>query len=126
MISPHGTLNRYQRYGCRCRDCRTVKARRRAGDPPLVNPDRHYGPGFQPEDDDSWRTQAACAGLDHLFFLEVHQGNARPAKAICAVCPVRQTCLDYAITTHAYFGIWGGMTEKERKKYAAKRRREAV
>ena len=125
MISSHGTLHRYQYDGCRCDDCRAVKAsqtRRLA----LADPDRRYGPGFQPEDDDEWRTQAACAGLDHLFFLEAHQGNARPAKAICAVCPVRQTCLDYAITTHAYFGIWGGMTEKERKKYAAKRRREAV
>lgn len=78
--------------------------------------------------DPSWRDEAACIGLTHLFF--VGPGGAKgeggqPGKAICADCPVSEPCLDYALTVRAGFGIWGGLTYKERTAYARRRRREA-
>ena len=62
-----------------------------------------------------WRELAACrgAGLD-LFFPERGE-SAEPARRVCAACPVRQPCLDYAITNRITHGIWGGLTERERR-----------
>lgn len=79
-------------------------------------------PRYDLDDDQAWRDQAACLGLDHLFFTE--RGESRPAKAICALCPVIQDCLDYALSTGAHFGIWGGKTEQERVNYKRKRQKE--
>jgi hypothetical protein len=62
-----------------------------------------------------WREQAACRGTDlNLFFPERGQ-TAEPARQICAQCPVRQPCLDYAITNQIVDGIWGGLTVRERR-----------
>jgi len=63
-----------------------------------------------------WRTRAACLHADpDLFFPE---GAGDPvigrAKQICAGCPVRARCLDWALSHGALFGIWGGRTEAER------------
>lgn len=91
----------------------------------IRRPATHWTPKFQPETDDTWRTQAACIGLDHLFFVEQGQ-TSKPAKAICANCPVIAQCLDYACTHNAYFGIWGGKTDQERKTYKRRRRKEEV
>jgi uncharacterized membrane protein len=41
--------------------------------------------------------------------------TAGPARRVCAVCPVRQPCLDYAISNRIAYGIWGGLTERERR-----------
>jgi len=62
-----------------------------------------------------WRELAACrgAGLD-LFFPERGE-SAEPARRVCARCPVRQPCLDYAISNRIVHGIWGGLTERERR-----------
>ena len=62
-----------------------------------------------------WRELAACrgAGLD-LFFPERGE-SAGPARRVCAACPVRQPCLDYAISNRITHGIWGGLTERERR-----------
>jgi WhiB family redox-sensing transcriptional regulator len=73
----------------------------------------------------SWRDSAACLGtFDPAFFpTKGHQSN-RYAKAICATCPVTAECLDYSLTYRCYYGIWGGLTEAQRRK--EKRRREAA
>jgi WhiB family transcriptional regulator, redox-sensing transcriptional regulator len=62
-----------------------------------------------------WRELAACrgAGLD-LLFPERGE-SAEPARQVCAACPVRQPCLDYAISNRITYGIWGGLTERERR-----------
>jgi WhiB family transcriptional regulator, redox-sensing transcriptional regulator len=62
-----------------------------------------------------WRELAACRGavLD-LFFPERGE-SAEPVRRVCARCPVRQPCLDYAITNRIVYGIWGGLTERERR-----------
>jgi hypothetical protein len=63
----------------------------------------------------SWMTRAACLHADkELFFLE---DGVRPeeAKRICAECPVRQRCLDYALADSTLVGVWGGTTDRERR-----------
>lgn len=62
-----------------------------------------------------WQIDAAC-GTDNqdLFFSELASKVTR-AKNICASCPSRQKCLDFAISEDVEFGIFGGMTPAERK-----------
>lgn len=80
-----------------------------------------------------WQEHAACRGLDTgLFFSgENPRENAAAeakkrerAREICAGCPVRVQCLEYAVLWDCV-GIWGGMTTKERAKYAKELKRDA-
>lgn len=63
----------------------------------------------------TWRDNALCREVDPEIWFVAKGGSARPAKRICAACPVRVACLDYALRHNEAFGIWGGLTEKERK-----------
>jgi WhiB family redox-sensing transcriptional regulator len=62
-----------------------------------------------------WRDLAACRGTDLEVFFPGRGESARPARQVCAGCPVRQPCLDYAITNRIAYGVWGGLTERERR-----------
>jgi WhiB family transcriptional regulator, redox-sensing transcriptional regulator len=62
-----------------------------------------------------WRELAACRGADLGLFFPERGESAGPARQVCAACPVRQPCLDYAITNRITHGIWGGLTERERR-----------
>ena len=62
-----------------------------------------------------WRELAACRGADLVVFFPGRGESAEPARQVCAACPVRQPCLDYAITNRITHGIWGGLTERERR-----------
>jgi len=63
----------------------------------------------------SWQDAALCAETDpEAFFPEVGQ-PARAAKRVCAACPVRTECLEYAVANGVAFGVWGGLTERERR-----------
>jgi WhiB family redox-sensing transcriptional regulator len=62
-----------------------------------------------------WRELAACRGTDLEVFFPERGGSAGPARQACAACPVRQPCLDYAISNRIVHGIWGGLTERERR-----------
>ena len=73
----------------------------------------------------SWRQHAACRGLDPDIFYPVSEDDAAEAKAICAQCPVRQACLEYAHANRERDGIWGGATEKERRRIIRQRRKSA-
>ncbi len=72
---------------------------------------------------DNWRSRAACRGpATELFFppnsserKEERQAREARAKAICAQCGVRQDCLGYALSLREVHGIWGGLTEGERR-----------
>ncbi len=81
-------------------------------------------------DVDKWRHNAACASLDtNLFFPDPEGGPeinsmVTSAKAVCAECPVRQSCLEFAIRTRQLDGIWGGHTPEERR--SIRRRRQAA
>jgi WhiB family transcriptional regulator, redox-sensing transcriptional regulator len=62
-----------------------------------------------------WRELAACRGIDLEVFFPGRGESAGAARRVCAACPVRQPCLDYAITNRIVHGIWGGLTERERR-----------
>jgi WhiB family transcriptional regulator, redox-sensing transcriptional regulator len=73
----------------------------------------------------SWRQNAACRGVDPEIFYPVAEEEADVAKSICAQCPVRQTCLEYALAHRERDGVWGGATEKERRRILRQRRKSA-
>lgn len=73
----------------------------------------------------SWRQRAACRGVDPDIFYPVSDEEAEPAKAICAQCPVREACLEYALANRERDGVWGGATERERRRIVRQRRKSA-
>ena len=62
-----------------------------------------------------WRELAACRGADLRLFFPERGESAEPARRICARCPVREPCLDYAVTNRIVYGVWGGLTGRERR-----------
>lgn len=69
----------------------------------------------------SWREAAACRGMDASIFFPDSEEDAGPARAICAACPVREECLDFALTSRQDEGVWGGLTETERRRLRRRR-----
>lgn len=71
----------------------------------------------------SWRTQAACDGVDAtLFFPESDDDPAMHAKMVCEGCPVRVACLEHALRNGEKAGVWGGTTERDRRRIVRQRR----
>jgi WhiB family redox-sensing transcriptional regulator len=75
-----------------------------------------------------WQDHAACKGADQrIFFHPQHErGRARrmrdhAAKMMCARCPVRIQCADYAVRAHEPYGVWGGLTEEDRAVFTQRR-----
>lgn len=67
----------------------------------------------------AWQSQARCRGMGHeVFFIAKgqHQSFHERAKAICAICPVKEECLAYSVSFHDRFGIWGGMSVNDRRR----------
>lgn len=62
-----------------------------------------------------WQHKARCLTADPDIFHVEKGGSTRPAKRVCAECPVTAECLDYALKNDERFGVWGGMSEKERR-----------
>lgn len=75
----------------------------------------------------SWRLQAACRGLDPEIFYPAtdDEADAEHAKSVCEQCPIRLACLEHALTRREKDGVWGGATEKERRRMIRQRRRTA-
>ena len=72
------------------------------------------------EDERPWVALAACRERDpELFFAGSEGGDATAAQRICAGCPVRDQCLEWALDARAPFGVWGGTTEQERRRLLA-------
>ncbi len=88
----------------------------------FVDPVNLGMPAMRPEDEAlSWQGDALCAQTDPEAFFPEKGGSTREAKRICDSCEVRSQCLDYALENDERFGIWGGLSERERRKL----RREA-
>lgn len=66
--------------------------------------------------DDQWQERALCAQTDPEAFFPEKGGSTREAKRICQGCEVRETCLEYALAHDERFGIWGGLSERERRR----------
>ena len=77
--------------------------------------------GLEP-DAQSWQEQALCAETDPEAFFPEKGGSTREAKKICTGCEVKAQCLEYALSNDERFGIWGGLSERERRRL----RRRAV
>ncbi|WP_318241597.1 WhiB family transcriptional regulator [Cellulomonas avistercoris] len=71
-----------------------------------------------PEDDGpmGWQERALCAQTDPEAFFPEKGGSTREAKKVCTQCEVRAECLEYALENDERFGIWGGLSERERRK----------
>ena len=68
----------------------------------------------------SWRLSALCRGADPETFFPKRGESTRPAKAICAGCPVKMDCLEDAIIRNEPAGVRGGRSLEERKKLKRK------
>lgn len=76
-------------------------------------------PGFDQmfeEIEDQWQERALCAQTDPEAFFPEKGGSTREAKRICLGCEVKDECLEYALANDERFGIWGGLSERERRR----------
>lgn len=77
-------------------------------------------PGFGTDDgaagELAWQADALCAQTDPEAFFPEKGGSTRDAKRVCGACNVRSECLEYALANDERFGIWGGMSERERRR----------
>jgi WhiB family transcriptional regulator, redox-sensing transcriptional regulator len=62
----------------------------------------------------NWQENAACRGIEPEIFFPVSDEEAGPAKAICSTCDVERYCLLFSFQNRERYGVWGGVTEKER------------
>jgi WhiB family transcriptional regulator, redox-sensing transcriptional regulator len=69
-----------------------------------------------PVTSEQWQERALCAQTDPEAFFPEKGGSTREAKKICLGCEVRAECLDYALAHDERFGIWGGLSERERRR----------
>jgi WhiB family redox-sensing transcriptional regulator len=67
-------------------------------------------------DHPEWQDRALCAETDPEAFFPEKGGSTREAKRICSGCEVRAQCLEYALAHDERFGIWGGLSERERRR----------
>ncbi|TQM30887.1 transcription factor WhiB [Nocardia bhagyanarayanae] len=66
--------------------------------------------------EEQWQERALCAQTDPEAFFPEKGGSTREAKRICMGCEVRGECLEYALAHDERFGIWGGLSERERRR----------
>ena len=71
--------------------------------------------------DRSWQEYANCLGVDPDLFFPERGASTREAKEGCRGCVVRDDCLEYALHNSEKFGIWGGMSERERRRIRRQR-----
>jgi WhiB family redox-sensing transcriptional regulator len=75
--------------------------------------------GFCVDDDArglAWQDRALCAQTDPEAFFPEKGGSTREAKKVCRTCEVQSECLEYALEHDERFGIWGGLSERERRR----------
>lgn len=70
----------------------------------------------EPLTPDQWQDRALCAQTDPEAFFPEKGGSTREAKKVCLGCEVRSECLEYALAHDERFGIWGGLSERERRR----------
>jgi WhiB family redox-sensing transcriptional regulator len=71
-----------------------------------------------------WQTHARCAEVDPEIFFPERGGSSKAARAVCCDCQVKLECLEYALNNKEQFGIWGGTSERERRRLRKVRARE--
>jgi WhiB family redox-sensing transcriptional regulator len=85
-----------------------------------VNAGREYNMTFveilSGMEDRGWQSRANCMGVDPDLFFPERGASTREAKEVCRGCVAREDCLEYALDNGEKFGIWGGMSERERRR----------
>ena len=71
---------------------------------------------FSEHEDRGWQDYANCLGVDPDLFFPERGASTKEAKEVCRGCIVREECLEYALCNSEKFGIWGGMSERERRR----------
>lgn len=66
--------------------------------------------------DVQWSVDALCAQIDNELFFPEKGGSTKQAKKICRSCPVKNACLEFALDNDERYGVWGGTTDKERRR----------
>ena len=72
-------------------------------------------------DERSWQDEANCLGVDPDLFFPERGATTKEAKSVCGRCEVKTECLEYALRHGEKFGIWGGMSERERRRIRRQR-----
>jgi WhiB family transcriptional regulator, redox-sensing transcriptional regulator len=72
-----------------------------------------------------WQEEANCLGVDPDLFFPERGASTREAKEVCRGCVVRESCLEYALANGEKFGIWGGLSERERRRIRRQRAQAA-
>ncbi len=101
----------------------------RAPDHGLRQPSEGPGDGRQnkmgifakPDLDIDWQEYSNCLGVDPDLFFPERGASTREAKDVCRACVVRADCLEFALQNGEKFGIWGGMSERERRRIRRQR-----
>jgi len=70
---------------------------------------------------ESWQAFANCLGVDPDLFFPERGASTKEAKQVCQGCVVREDCLEYALANGEKFGIWGGLSERERRRIRRQR-----
>jgi WhiB family redox-sensing transcriptional regulator len=89
--------------------------------PATTVPEGHHVSNHELE----WRMLGACRGLDASVFYPENDEDAEIAKQVCHECGVRTACLEFALESREKVGVWGGATERERRRMLRQRRRTA-
>jgi len=77
---------------------------------------RGITPGSTETDDPDWRALALCAETDPEAFFPEKGGSSAAARAVCQRCPVTGDCLRWALDHNIQFGVWGGLTDRARRR----------
>lgn len=80
-----------------------------------INRRKNDGPFMRPALPDAWKAEALCAETDPEIFFPEKGGSTKRARDVCAECPVRAACLEYAIANREPDGVWGGLTPRKRQ-----------
>lgn len=70
----------------------------------------------------TWKTSGACRWVEPELFYPVSDAEAGPAKQVCGTCAVQERCLDFALDSREFEGVWGGLTGSERRALHRRRR----
>ena len=82
----------------------------------LIVPLENGAEGSDDAEELGWQDRALCAQTDPEAFFPEKGGSTREAKKVCRSCEVRAECLEFALENDERFGIWGGMSERERRR----------
>jgi WhiB family transcriptional regulator, redox-sensing transcriptional regulator len=95
----------------------------------VPTPDHRTSPFSEPGDlfaSAAFMAFGACRGADPDLFFPDRGESLEPAKAVCAECVVRDECLEFALAAGERFGVWGGTSERERRRIRRQRRTAAA